>query len=42
VRFVIGPYDAGPYVEGSYIVDIPMTAPLMGTVAAPYRKEFNR
>jgi hypothetical protein len=40
MRVVIGPYEAGPYAEGSYIIDLPMDAALLATVNTPYRDAF--
>jgi hypothetical protein len=41
IRVVIGPYDAGPYAEGTYIIDLPVDAALLTAVKAPYRGWFN-
>ncbi|MET0137356.1 MAG: DUF4163 domain-containing protein [Sphingobium sp.] len=40
VRVVIGPYEAGPYAEGSYVIDLPMTAALLATVKPAYKAAF--
>lgn len=40
IRVVIGPYDAGPFAEGTYSIDLPMDATLMGAVKAPYAGAF--
>ncbi|HEX7858389.1 MAG TPA: DUF4163 domain-containing protein [Sphingobium sp.] len=40
IRIVIGPYEAGPYVEGSYVIDMPVDAALLTTVKTGYRDYF--
>lgn len=40
IRIVIGPYEAGPYVEGSYEIDLPMTQAMMDAVKPAYRGWF--
>ena len=40
IRFQIGPYDAGPYAEGNYVIDLPVDAVLMTAVKSPYRDAF--
>lgn len=42
VRVVIGPYEAGPYAEGSYVIDLPMDDVLLTTVKDRYREAFGR
>lgn len=41
IRVVIGPYVAGPYAEGSYEIDLPVTPPILGAVKQPYRGWFS-
>jgi hypothetical protein len=40
LRVVIGPYEAGPYVEGSYVIDLPFDTAMLATVKPPYRDAF--
>lgn len=40
MRVVIGPYEAGPYAEGSYQIDLPLDAGLLATVQPRYRDVF--
>lgn len=40
VQVVIGPYEAGPYVEGSYEIELPLDAALLATVKPAYRDAF--
>lgn len=40
VRVVIGPYEAGPYAEGSYVIDLPVDAGVLGTVKEGYKEVF--
>jgi len=40
LRVVIGPYEAGPYAEGSYVIDLPMDKGLMAAVKPDYRGAF--
>ena len=40
VGFLIAPYLAGPYVEGSYEVTLPLTPGLLATVKPQYRASF--
>lgn len=40
IRVIIGPYEAGPYAEGTYVVELPMTAGMMAAIAADYRSYF--
>lgn len=40
VRVVIGPYEAGPYAEGSYEIDLPMTSAMLQAVMPAYRGWF--
>jgi len=40
IRIVIGPYEAGPYAEGSYVIDLPVDAALLTAVKEPYREWF--
>lgn len=39
-RVIIGPYIAGPYAEGSYTVDLPVTPALLAAVKPAYRGWF--
>ena len=36
----IGPYEAGPYAEGAYLFNLPMTAPMVAAILPQYRAEF--
>lgn len=40
IRIVIGPYEAGPYAEGSYTIDLPIDAALRAAIKTPYRGWF--
>ncbi len=40
LRIVIGPYEAGPYAEGSYVIDIPIDALMMRAVEPAFREAF--
>jgi hypothetical protein len=40
IRVVIGPYEAGPYAEGSYVIDLPVNAAMLSTVKPVYRDAF--
>ncbi|MFT3965269.1 MAG: DUF4163 domain-containing protein [Sphingobium sp.] len=40
VKIVIAPYEAGPYAEGTYEIDLPLDAGLLKAVKAPYREAF--
>jgi hypothetical protein len=40
VRIVIGPYEAGPYAEGDYTIDLPMDAVLRPAIKPAYRAWF--
>lgn len=40
VGVLIGPYEAGPYVEGSYEVTLPVTAAVLAAVKPEYRPTF--
>lgn len=42
VQVVIGPYEAGPYAEGTYVIDLPMDDRLLAAVKAPYRNAFGK
>jgi len=41
IRVVIGPYVAGPYAEGSYEIDLPLTDAMLAAVKQPYRGWFS-
>lgn len=41
LRVLLGPYAAGPYVEGSYEVDVPVTGALRALVKPEYRGSFS-
>ena len=41
VGILIGPYVAGPYAEGSYELDFPVDAALLGAVKSEYREAFS-
>lgn len=40
LRVLLEPYNAGPYAEGSYEVDVPVTQELKALVKAEYRESF--
>lgn len=40
VGFLIPPYEAGPYAEGSYEVTLPVNAAVLATVKPEYRADF--
>lgn len=40
VRVVIGPYEAGPYAEGTYVIDLPIDRVMLTAVKAEYRGAF--
>ncbi|WP_158274586.1 DUF3298 and DUF4163 domain-containing protein [Sphingosinicella humi] len=40
LRVLIPPYEAGPYVEGTYEVDVPVTDPVRGLIKPDYRTVF--
>ncbi|HEX7872630.1 MAG TPA: DUF4163 domain-containing protein [Sphingobium sp.] len=40
IRVSIGPYEAGPYAEGSYVIDLPMDAALLATVKPAWKDAF--
>ncbi|HEV2748171.1 MAG TPA: DUF4163 domain-containing protein [Allosphingosinicella sp.] len=40
LRVLIPPYEAGPYAEGSYEVDVPVTAEVKALVRPEYRASF--
>lgn len=40
VRVVIAPYNAGPYAEGSYVIDLPIDATVIASVKPAYRDAF--
>jgi len=40
VRLIADPYVAGPYVEGSYEVTLPVTAPLQASLKPEFRPDF--
>ena len=41
IGFLVSPYQAGPYVEGSYEVTLPVDAALLQAVKPQYRKFFS-
>jgi len=41
IRFVILPYEAGPYAEGIYQLDLPVTDAVMAAVKSGYRGAFS-
>lgn len=41
IRVIIGPYEAGPYAEGTYVIDLPMTSDLLPAVKPAYRAAFD-
>ena len=40
IGFLIAPYNAGPYAEGSYEVTLPVTAAVLGVVRPEYKSAF--
>lgn len=40
LRIMILPYEAGPYAEGSYVIDLPMNAALMSAVKPAWKSAF--
>lgn len=40
LRVLIPPYEAGPYVEGTYEVDVPVTDPVRDLIKPDYRAAF--
>lgn len=40
IRVMIGPYEAGAYAEGSYVIDLPVTGELLKVVKPAYRTAF--
>ena len=40
IRFVIMPYEAGPYAEGIYEIDLPVTAAVLKAVKPAYKASF--
>lgn len=40
IGFLIPPYEAGPYVEGTYEVTLPVTARILAAVRPEYRESF--
>jgi len=40
LRVLIGPYEAGPYAEGSYELSLPVTRPLIQAMKPAYRGAF--
>ena len=41
IKIYAGPYAAGPYVEGDYQVDLPVTQAIIDTVKPAYRQSFS-
>ena len=41
LEIFIGPYEAGPYAEGSYVLNLPITAPMVAAIAPVYRDNFS-
>jgi Protein of unknown function (DUF3298). len=40
IGILVGPYEAGPYAEGSYEVTLPVTGKVMATLKPQYRSAF--
>ncbi|WP_070157969.1 PdaC/SigV domain-containing protein [Sphingobium phenoxybenzoativorans] len=40
IRVIIGPYEAGPYAEGSYEIDVPVDAAMIKAIKPEYRAAF--
>ena len=40
IGFLVGPYEAGPYAEGTYEVTLPVTPAILATVLPRYRSWF--
>lgn len=41
IGILVGPYNAGPYVEGSYEVTLPVTGQVMAAIKPQYRNAFS-
>lgn len=41
IGFLVGPYEAGPYVEGDYEVTLPVTATILAAVKPEFRGAFS-
>lgn len=42
IAFVASPYEAGPYAEGEYVIDVPVTSQLIAAMKPEYRTSFER
>ena len=42
IHFVASPYAAGPYVEGAYEIELPVTSQLIAAIKPAYRSSFER
>lgn len=42
IAFVASPYEAGPYAEGEYAIDVPVTSQLIAAIRPEYRDSFER
>ena len=42
IAFVASPYEAGPYAEGEYAIDVPVTSQLIAAIKPEYRSSFER
>jgi len=42
IAFVASPYEAGPYAEGEYAIQIPVTSQLIAAIKPEYRASFER
>src|SRR3546814_6385880 len=40
LTIAIAPYEIGPYVEGSYKINLPMSAAIVNAAKADYRRDF--
>jgi hypothetical protein len=40
IAFIAAPYTAGPYVEGQYAIDLPVTRHLIAAIKPVYRRSF--
>jgi hypothetical protein len=40
IAFVASPYEAGPYAEGEYTIEVPVTSKLIAAIRPEYRNSF--
>ena len=41
IRILIAPYNAGPYAEGSYVIDLPIDTATLATVKPAWKGAFS-